>query len=169
MFPKEFLMEMIQEKIDEFEDIVADLNYSLFKAKDFKATCLDVEVWFGELWIEIIEQKLTKAENSLIGWKILLNRVEGKKIKAGHDFQMIKRIPFESIIGQPQRREQDRLWYKCPLHNEETPSFMVDLKQNKFHCFGCSEHGDVIDLYMKINNVDIKQAITDLSEGRLIN
>ena len=31
----------------------------------------------------------------------------------------------------------------CPFHDDRNPSMKVD---TRFHCFGCGEHGDVIDL-----------------------
>lgn len=45
----------------------------------------------------------------------------------------------------------------CPFHQEKTPSF--NIKNNKFNCFGCGEHGDAIDFHMKINNVGFIQAV----------
>ena len=45
----------------------------------------------------------------------------------------------------------------CPFHQEKTPSFQV--KNNKFNCYGCSEHGDAIDFHMKINNVGFIHAV----------
>jgi hypothetical protein len=34
----------------------------------------------------------------------------------------------------------------CPIHEEKTPSFYLDLQKNSFHCFGCGAGGDVLDL-----------------------
>lgn len=37
----------------------------------------------------------------------------------------------------------------CPLHEEKTPSFTV--WEDRFHCYGCSAHGDVIDLDQRLH------------------
>ena len=31
----------------------------------------------------------------------------------------------------------------CPFHNDRNPSLFVD--DDHYHCYGCGEHGDVID------------------------
>ena len=36
----------------------------------------------------------------------------------------------------------------CPFHNENTPSFILNTKTMKFHCFGCSKNADLIDIFM---------------------
>lgn len=48
----------------------------------------------------------------------------------------------------------------CPFHQEKTPSF--NIKNNKFNCFGCGEHGDAIDFYMKTNNCNFIQAVKNM-------
>lgn len=48
----------------------------------------------------------------------------------------------------------------CPFHQEKTPSF--NIKNNKFTCFGCGEHGDAIDFYMKTNNCNFIQAVKNM-------
>lgn len=50
----------------------------------------------------------------------------------------------------------------CPFHGESTPSFTIFTNENKFHCFGCQKHGDVIDFYMFIRNVDFVEAVKGL-------
>lgn len=40
----------------------------------------------------------------------------------------------------------------CPFHEERTPSFHI-YKDNRYKCFGCQEHGDAIEFYMKQNNM----------------
>lgn len=52
----------------------------------------------------------------------------------------------------------------CPFHNEKNPSFYVSPEKQIFKCFGCNEWGSVIDFYMKIENVDFKEAIKALAE-----
>ncbi|OSS43160.1 DNA primase [Desulfurella amilsii] len=51
----------------------------------------------------------------------------------------------------------------CPFHSEKTPSFTVNKEKQFFHCFGCGESGDVITFYMKIENLDFKEAIKNLA------
>jgi hypothetical protein len=31
----------------------------------------------------------------------------------------------------------------CPLHQEKTPSFLVDFRKKKWICFGCGKKGEV--------------------------
>lgn len=57
----------------------------------------------------------------------------------------------------------------CPFHSEDTPSFTVFNGRDKvqrFHCFGCSEHGDVMDFAQKIKGVDLKEAIRILGGAK---
>jgi len=32
---------------------------------------------------------------------------------------------------------------RCPVHREETPSFLVDFDKGKYQCFGCGIKGNV--------------------------
>lgn len=36
----------------------------------------------------------------------------------------------------------------CPFHEEKSPSFMVQMGQKHYHCFGCGAHGDAIEFVM---------------------
>lgn len=46
----------------------------------------------------------------------------------------------------------------CPLHQEEQPSFFVNEDKGVYHCFGCAQHGDAIDLLSRIHKVDFLEA-----------
>ena len=48
----------------------------------------------------------------------------------------------------------------CPFHHERTPSMKVD---QRYHCFGCSEDGDVIDFTAKLFGLDLKEAAEKLA------
>lgn len=53
----------------------------------------------------------------------------------------------------------------CPFHpDKKTPSLSVDDEQGIFHCYGCSEAGDMFMYYMKFNDCDFQQAIKQISE-----
>lgn len=53
----------------------------------------------------------------------------------------------------------------CPLHDDRTPSFWIDLESNRWGCHGCKESGDVIDLYAKLNGLKLRDAIKHMSRG----
>lgn len=51
---------------------------------------------------------------------------------------------------------------KCPFHKDEKPSFVVSPEKNLFHCMGCDAGGSVIDLVMKLDGLDFRQAVDKL-------
>lgn len=56
----------------------------------------------------------------------------------------------------------------CPFHQENTPSFTIFPGKDavwRFHCFGCSEQGDVLDFVQKIKGVELREAISILGGG----
>ncbi|MBP2366752.1 DNA primase [Pseudonocardia parietis] len=52
----------------------------------------------------------------------------------------------------------------CPFHDEKTPSFNVRPSHGTFHCFGCGEHGSVIDFVMKMDVLGFPEAVERLAE-----
>lgn len=55
------------------------------------------------------------------------------------------------------------LWATCPFHAEKTPSFSIDLKRQRFRCFGCAFSGDVIDFIMKFKGFAFRDALNYLN------
>ena len=53
---------------------------------------------------------------------------------------------------------------RCPFHDDDHPSFSVNIKENYWHCFSGCGGGSVIDFWMKLNNMDFQSAVKDLAE-----
>ena len=75
---------------------------------------------------------------------------------------------IEDVVGrvvslQPGGRAGD-LKGLCPFHNEDTPSFHVDMTRNVFYCFGCQEGGDVFNFVQKTRGVGFIQAVRELAD-----
>jgi len=52
----------------------------------------------------------------------------------------------------------------CPFHTEKTPSFIVNEDLQKWHCYGCGEHGDIFSFLMKMENMTFSEAVQDLAK-----
>ncbi len=51
---------------------------------------------------------------------------------------------------------------KCPFHEDANPSFVVSPDKNLFHCLGCDAAGSVIDLVMKLDKIEFREAVDKL-------
>jgi len=51
----------------------------------------------------------------------------------------------------------------CPLHQEKTPSFFVFGDSQRWHCFGCSQGGDVFDLVQAVDHLDAQETLRELA------
>jgi len=72
-------------------------------------------------------------------------------------FSIIKEhISLADVVGQygvslkPQ--SGNRYAALCPFHNDKSPSFVI-YPDGGFKCFGCGEHGDVVDFVAKIDGL----------------
>ena len=83
------------------------------------------------------------------------------------DFDLVKeRVDIVQLIGErvPLRKAGRSYSGLCPFHAEKTPSFSVDPDRRTFHCWGCSEKGDVFDWLMKIDGIDKAEALKVLAD-----
>src|SRR3954452_15803673 len=57
------------------------------------------------------------------------------------------------------RRGQHEHWGCCPFHADRSPSFKIDTRRDRYHCFGCGAHGDVLDFLAAVEGLDLAGAI----------
>lgn len=73
-------------------------------------------------------------------------------------------INLESIVldsGVELQKRGVRFVGLCPFHSEKTASFFV-FPDNHYKCFGCGEHGDVIDFVQKMYGLTFPDALRHL-------
>lgn len=79
------------------------------------------------------------------------------------DIEAIKqRVNIADIVGeyvQLKGASVGSLKGLCPFHDEKSPSFNVRPDQGFYHCFGCSEGGDVFKFLQKIENITFYEAV----------
>lgn len=77
-----------------------------------------------------------------------------------------RRVDIVDFISQyvQLKKRGNNYFGLCPFHQEKTPSFAVNPRGNFFHCFGCGESGDVITFFMKIENLEFKDAVIELAK-----
>ena len=52
---------------------------------------------------------------------------------------------------------------RCPFHNEKTASFVVTPSKQLWHCFGCNQGGNVIQLVQLLDRLSFPEAVAALS------
>ena len=94
--------------------------------------------------------------------KLASGKVE---VKDDLDIERAKEYPIGDIINlKSTGKSSNREFFCCPLHNEKTGSFVWYKRDNSWHCYGgCSSGGDVIDLYMRLHEVDFVTAVKSLT------
>jgi hypothetical protein len=73
----------------------------------------------------------------------------------------------EVFSNELQRPLKDAKWQvvNCVFHEDSKPSMGILLPEGGFHCLGCGERGgSVIDLAMKLHNLDFPESITYLAD-----
>ncbi len=58
------------------------------------------------------------------------------------------------LLGSAQRRSGSRLYWRCPFHDDRSPSFYVDTTRKTWYCWPCGIKGaDAAELVKRHNRV----------------
>ncbi len=87
--------------------------------------------------------------------------------------EQVRAVGIEKIV-EPyvelrQKSGSRDLWGLCPFHNENSPSFKVDLERGFFKCFGCDAKGDGISFIMRRLGFSYQDAVVFIAERFGIN
>lgn len=79
-------------------------------------------------------------------------------------YEAANTVPIDQVAalcGLALRRTREGRWRcNCPFHPDKNPScyFYAKPGRGDFYCFSCGAHGDVVDLYARIEGVEGYQA-----------
>lgn len=52
----------------------------------------------------------------------------------------------------------------CPFHDDQSPSFSVNIESGLFRCFSCNAKGDIFGFYQKVKGVDFSTALKEIGK-----
>ncbi len=80
------------------------------------------------------------------------------------------RVSISSVVGRRvawDRRKTNAgkgdYWACCPFHNEKSPSFHVEDRKGRYHCFGCKQSGDIFTFLVEKEGVSFPEAVERLA------
>ena len=81
--------------------------------------------------------------------------------------EIIKQYDIVKVISKSVQliKVGKKYFGKCPFHNDEAESFMVDPETQKFCCFGCGCGGNVINFIVQYHHTSFLRALKMLDSN----
>lgn len=105
----------------------------------------------------ILDYARRRQQYTRPGAKPAINPVNDDTIALAKQKPILSLYSFEKL-----RKYGNKHMARCPFHAEDSASFFI-YDNNTFHCFGCQANGTAIDFFMRLNNVNFKDAVRALS------
>ena len=87
-------------------------------------------------------------------------RIDWPELKDSIDMEAVA----THLLGPHWKRKGNRLLWPCPFHDDQHPSFQVDLSRKTWRCWACSIGGDAADLVRRVNGIDFPEAVRFLAD-----
>ena len=72
---------------------------------------------------------------------------------------------FGRYVGQLKRLNDQEYKFLCPFHDDKVPSANVNVNTTAWFCHACGAKGSVLDLVMKRDNIEYKEALAIVGEA----
>lgn len=75
-------------------------------------------------------------------------------------------LTIVEVVGRYAKLQKrgNRVLANCPIHQEKTPSFHIDVQKGLYHCFGCGSGGDLIRFVQEMENLSFPETLDFLAE-----
>ncbi len=158
------MSKMFLDKTREIEiEMLAERSFLDYRFQGL-TTARPEDAWFFEMSINNSKIRLEHLHKQFKKFTYFHNVSLGRLDDRHIELDVIKQISPEFILGKPMWETSKLAVWKCPMHNEKTPSFTWYKKDYKFYCFGaCGKGGDIIDLVQKMHSVSFLEACKELS------
>lgn len=159
-----------EERMEVFESKATQIRKIKWRLKEISAEWVTLknksrsEDWGWELAAEKLEEERVLLSRRLAGLTLAPNKGYTKAQVA-----QARAIRIEHLFPVDPKyiRKYSAFSVRCPFREghkdggDSTPSFNI-YPDNHYHCFGCGEHGDSIDLVKKLYNKKFSEAVAYL-------
>lgn len=120
----------------------------------------DFDRWFARETLPHWAIEKFKAIDHINKIRNLYRKIKNMPESEKLDIEKAKAVPILDIIGGAMKRGN---MTHCPFHTDSHPSAKIN-KNNTLKCFSCGFYGDSVAVWMKINNVNFKDAVNQLNK-----
>ncbi|MCP5375222.1 MAG: hypothetical protein H6743_03910 [Rickettsiaceae bacterium] len=162
IFGKRAIQKICREKIKECEDQIKEIKNRQYSLLPCLADCTGRLEVVCQAMMDTLDIYIHDQQKEIKKWSFKYQQYSDtppQNLPQGYDLDAIKRIPCESLLPPAVHKNHATSHYKAPWRNEKSPSLVVYHKDNRWWDFGENCGGTVIDLVMKLEDCDFKQAI----------